>query len=92
MIEIAIITIVFAHTKGSFFGIIITETRKQAKHKGGKDMKYIVMVDGFEEAEFNNKIDTIRFIMQMVKYAKADRDSITIWDSEGHEVLQGVVR
>ena len=43
-------------------------------------------------AEFNNKIDTIRFIMQMVKYAKADRDSITIWDSEGHEVLQGVVR
>ena len=60
--------------------------------KDGKDMKYIVMVDGFEEAEFNNKIDTIRFIMQMVKYAKADRDSITIWDSEGHEVLQGVVR
>ena len=55
-------------------------------------MKYIVMVDGFEEAEFNNKIDTIRFIMQMVKYAKADRDSITILDSEGHEVLQGVVR
>ena len=55
-------------------------------------MEYIVMVDGFEEAEFNNKIDTIRFIIQLVKYAKADRDSITIWDSEGHEVLQGVVR
>ena len=70
----------------------MTETRKQANRKDGKDMKYIVMVDGFEEAEFNNKIDTIRFIMQMVKYAKADRDSITIWDSEGHEVLQGVVR
>ena len=60
--------------------------------KDGKDMEYIVMVDGFEEAEFNNKIDTIRFIIQLVKYAKADRDSITIWDSEGHEVLQGVVR
>ena len=55
-------------------------------------MKYIVMVDGFEKAEFNNKIDTIRFIMQMVKYAKADRNSITIWDSEGYEVLQGVAR
>ena len=55
-------------------------------------MKYIVMVDGFEKAEFNNKIDTIRFIMQTVKYSKADRNSITIWDSEGHEVLQGAAR
>ena len=63
-----------------------------AGRKDGKDMKYIVMVDGFEEAEFNNKIDTIRFIMQMVKYAKADRDSITICDPEGHEELQGLVR
>jgi hypothetical protein len=39
LIEIAIIIIVFAHTKDVFLDIIIIETRKQAKQKGRKKGK-----------------------------------------------------
>ena len=53
--------------------------------------KYIVVSGGFKY-EFKSKLDAIKFIRGLIKYAKVDRDSITIWDSEGHEVLQGVVR
>ena len=53
--------------------------------------KYIVVSGGFKY-EFKSKLDAIKFIRGLIKYAKVDRDSITIWDSDGNEVLKDIER